>query len=319
MSRLRRYYYDNKNQIWKNILIVVSIFLVIQIVNYMIKNQYNSNNNLDANIEENKGGTNTVNNENIIVKEESLIDNKSTNKQTIKNNSKIIQEFFDFCFEGKMENAYNLLSNDCKEESYKSLGEFEKKYIENNFASKKDKVVNIENWTGNIYKTSITDDIMATGNIDNKSIQDYITVVTQNGEKKININSFIGKEEINKTVTKDNINITILSRKIYMEYEEYEIRVDNNTDNTILLDTKKSTKTMYLLDKNNIKYYSRSHEVLDGLLKINSGFSTQLEVKYTSAYSITTKIKSLVFEDVIMDYKEFLNGNIKGEKITIDF
>lgn len=316
MSRLRRYYYDNKNQIWKNILIVVSIFIVIQIVNYMIKNKY-SNNEQKNTVVSNKD-TNSIINENIIVNDKSLIETSSTKQEVIKSNAKIIEQFFNYCFQNEIENAYNLLSNDCKEERYKSLSEFKARYIRTNFSVKSEKVVNIENWTGNIYKISIVDDIMATGNINSKSIQDYVTVITEDGENKLNINSFIGKEEINKTIDKNEVKFTIKSKKIYMDYEEYEIRVDNNTENTILLDTKESTKTMYIVDENNIKYYSQSHEVLDGLLKVNSGFSTQLEIKYSRSYSTTRKVKELVFSNMIFDYNEYLNGNVKDETITIN-
>ena len=75
---------------------------------------------------------------------------------------------------------------------------------------------------------------------------------------------------------------------------------------------------MYIVDENNVKYYSQSHNVLDGQLKVNSGFSTQLEIKYSRTHSSTRKVTSLVFSNVILNYKEYLNGKVEDEKIIVD-
>ena len=44
---------------------------------------------------------------------------------------------------------------------------------------------------------------------ENKNL-DYITIVEKDNGKKLNINSFIGKEEINKDSKNDNINVTVI-------------------------------------------------------------------------------------------------------------
>lgn len=319
MSKIRKFYYDNKNQIWKNILIIVSILFVIQIINYRLKISRNQeiNNTVNNNVINNN--TNSNENNSINIKQESLIDSNNVNKQTIQEEAKIIKEFFNYCMNGQKEEAYNLLSKDCKEELYKDLSKFEQNYINNILFVSKQNVVNIENWASNLYRVTIKEDIMATGNLNSQTIQDYITVVSEDGQNKININSFIGKEKINKTVTQDGIDITIATRKIFMDYEEYEIKIDNNTENTILLDSKQNTKSIYLVDENNVKYYSKSHELLDGLLKVKDGFSNQITVKFTKVYSSTRTVKSLVFSDVILNYNEYLNGNRNAKTITINF
>ena len=315
MSKLRKFYYDNKNQIWKNILIIVSILFVIQIINYRLKTK----NNQPTNTVVNNNNINTSSsNEEIIINKESLIDNSVGREDTIKEEAEIIKEFFNYCIGGQKQEAYDLLSNDCKEELYTDLSKFEEKYIKNVLSISTKNIVNIENWTSNIYKVTIKEDIMATGKLESSSIQDYITVVTENSEKKINVNSFIGKEDVNKSVAQDGIKITVAARKKYIDYEEYEIKIDNNTENTILLDTKQSTKSIYLVDENNMKYYSQSHELLEGLLKINDGFSNKITVKFSKVYSSTRKIKSLTFSDVIANYNEYLNGNKDAKIITIN-
>lgn len=319
MSKLRKFYYDNKNQIWKDILIIVSILFVIQIINYRLKITRNKETNNIVNNNVINNNTNISNGNNAItIKQESLIDSSNVKEETIKEEAKIIKNFFNYCIEGQKQEAYNLLSKDCKEELYIDLSKFEERYINNILFESTQNVINIENWLSNIYRVTITEDIMATGNLNNQSIQDYITVVNENGESKLNINSFIGKESINKAVTQDGINISIATRKIFMDYEEYEIKIDNNTENTILLDTKQSTKSIYLIDENNIKYYSQSHELLDGLLKVKDGFSSQITVRFTKVHSNKSCLKSLVFSDVRLNYNEYLNANKEAQTITIN-
>ena len=171
MSKIRKFYYDNKNQIWKNILIIVSILFVIQIINYRLKISRNKeiNNTVNNNVINNN--TNSNENNSINIKQESLIDSNNVNKQTIQEEAKIIKEFFNYCMNGQKEEAYNLLSKDCKEELYKDLSKFEQNYINNILFVSTQNVVDIENWASNLYRVTIKEDIMATGNLNSQTIQ----------------------------------------------------------------------------------------------------------------------------------------------------
>ena len=48
---------------------------------------------------------------------------------------------------------------------------------------------------------------------DDMSIQDYYTIVKENDEYKLNINNYIGKEEVNKTKKQNGVEIYIAERK----------------------------------------------------------------------------------------------------------
>lgn len=319
MSKLRKYYYDNKNHIWKIILIVAFFYIVIQILNYNIRKGNIGNNKISNNTVIENTNNNTAKENTIFTNNQSLVSGNYVEENIIEKEVQIIKQFFNYCNDNQSEKAYDLISDDCKKEFYKTLAEFEEKYLKNNFPKTVKKTTQIENWANNIYKISISDDIMSTGNLSGKSIQDYVTIVAQDGENKINLNSFIRKEEINKSIEQEEVKITVLNKKIYMEYEEYEIKVENNCENTILLDTMESTKSIYLLDNNNMKYYAQTHEILDKLLKVDSQLSTQMQIKFSKSYSTTRKIKSIVFSDIILNYNEYLNDKVEREKITVNF
>ena len=68
------------------------------------------------------------------------------------------------------------------------------------------------------------------------SYSDYITIVNKDGNKKLNINRYIGRKILNKSKDSDNIKTEVLYSDRYMDYEIYKIKITNNTDNTILLD-----------------------------------------------------------------------------------
>lgn len=144
-------------------------------------------------------------------------------------------------------------------------------------------------------------DFMATGELNGTTTQDYITVVYKNGENKLNVNNFIDKAEINKETVYQNLKISVLYKKQYFDYEEYEVKIENKTESQVILDTLNSTKTIYIQDENGINYYSRSHELFSGLLKINSGAMSKINIKFSKTYSTDRQTKALVFSDVIFN------------------
>ena len=96
----------------------------------------------------------------------------------------------------------------------------------------------MQNWTGWIYIVRYTEDILSTGKVtDNSTIQDYIKIVIEDGNEKLNINSYLGKKEINKEKEYQNIKIKVLDRRSYMDYEIYDFEVENNNDNKLILNS----------------------------------------------------------------------------------
>ena len=128
-----------------------------------------------------------------------------------------------------------------------------------------------------------------------------------NDEMKLNINSYIGKQEINKQSSEKNVNIKVLEKYQYMDYEIYSFEVTNNSDIMILLNNNNNADAMYLRDENKIQYPAYTHEISEAELKIASGETKRIRIKYYNKYSSSRKIKSIVFSKIILNYYAYIN------------
>lgn len=298
LRKLRILYYNNKTKIWLILGIVIFVYVVIRMFNAQIKkeNEEKINNN---------AGQNSQVTTYLPSSQTSVMTNSSTTKENVKKDTEIIKNFIDFCNNNNIEEAYNLLSQQCKDELYKNINEFYNKYYKNIFSEKRS--YDIENWASSkniTYKIKYLKDIMSSGTVNDEYIEEYITVVTENNEKKLNINQFIGKEELNLKRKTDNLNITVVNKYVYYDYEEYEIIFENNTDKNIILDTKENTESVYIEDTKDVKYTWFGNEVPNSYLNLNSGESKRLRLKFNEIYTGKKTDSTIYLTDVKIDGQE---------------
>lgn len=298
LRKLRILYHNNKTKIWLILGIIIFVYVIIRMFNAQIK-------------KENEEKINNGTNQNFQVttylpsSQTSVMTNSSTTKENVKKDTEIIKNFIDFCNDNNIEEAYNLLSQQCKDELYKNINDFYNKYYKNIFNEKRS--YNIENWASSkniTYKVKYLNDIMSSGTVNDEYIEEYITVVTENNEKKLNINQFIGKEELNLKRETDNLNITVVNKYVYYDYEEYEIIFENNTDKNIILDTKENTESVYIEDTKDVKYTWFGNEVPNSYLNLNSGESKRLRLKFNEIYTGKKTDSTIYLTDVNIDGQE---------------
>lgn len=298
LRKLRILYHNNKTKIWLILGIIIFVYVIIRMFNAQIK-------------KENEEKINNGTNQNFQVttylpsSQTSVMTNSSTTKENVKKDTEIIKNFIDFCNDNNIEEAYNLLSQQCKDELYKNINDFYNKYYKNIFNEKRS--YDIENWASSkniTYKVKYLNDIMSLGTVNDEYIEEYITVVTENNEKKLNVNQFIGKEELNLKRETDNLNITVVNKYVYYDYEEYEIIFENNTDKNIILDTKENTESVYIEDTKDIKYTWFGNEVPNSYLNLNSGESKRLRLKFNEIYTGKKTDSTIYLTDVNIDGQE---------------
>lgn len=298
LRKLRILYHNNKTKIWLILGIIIFVYVIIRMFNAQIK-------------KENEEKINNGTNQNFQVttylpsSQTSVMTNSSTPKENLKKDTEIIKNFIDFCNDNNIEEAYNLLSQQCKDELYKNINDFYNKYYKNMFNEKRS--YDIENWASSkniTYKVKYLNDIMSSGTVNDEYIEEYITVVTENNEKKLNVNQFIGKEELNLKRETDNLNITVVNKYVYYDYEEYEIIFENNTDKNIILDTKENTESVYIEDTKDIKYTWFGNEVPNSYLNLNSGESKRLRLKFNEIYTGKKTDSTIYLTDVNIDGQE---------------
>ena len=302
MYKLIRFYNQNRRKILMTILIIVFILGIIQLLNYFIKvNKKNEVNQKNTIIEKNNNNTELISNK-------SAITGESVSSTKLKSDTETINEFIKYCNEKNINSAYEMLSSECKEEMFPTIEDFNNIYYSKIFNGNK-KTHTIENWSGNIYQVRFAGDILSTGNLkDDETKQDYITTVRENGEKKLNINNYVGRNNLNKTTEDKDIKITVTRVDTYIDYEVYNLSIQNNSENDILLDTNDDTKSVYLLDSKNMKYYFYSNEVIQNRLLIKSQFTNNLQIKFISSYSSSRRINSLVFSKFVLDNDKYKNN-----------
>ena len=121
-------------------------------------------------------------------------------EENLKNATDTIYKFVDYCNKQEIEKAYNLITEECKQQMYPTLDAFKNAYYGDVFNGKQ-RTCTIENWVGDIYKVRMGEDILSTGKDTGYAKEDYITIKKVDNEYKLNINNYIGTTKIEKTTT----------------------------------------------------------------------------------------------------------------------
>lgn len=292
---LSNFYRKNKEKIAKfvkvfGILILIGIALAHSIGNNSNKNENNSEV--------------TVYNPT-----KTIISGDDVDKDTYKKEENLVKTFVEYCNNQQIQEAYSLLTDECKQKMYPSIETFKKNYYDVIFSQNRE--CNLQSWVTNgnynTYKVTFIEDIMATGDYDNvKKFEDYITIVTKNDEQKININSYIKSEEINKTTKTEELEINAKSVDVYMNSVRYYLELTNLTENDILLDTLKN-KSLRLVGTNDAEYALDDTNLFSSNLIIyKESKNKAIELKFTKQYGSEVKGKSIEFKKIITNYEEYL-------------
>ena len=293
-----RYYNQNRKNIWLVIIAIIILIIAIQVINNIIENQNVQTSNNTINEKEYENNLNI----NILISNESVEEDEKL----------IIDQFIRYCNAGKIQDAYNLLTQNCKNELFPTIEDFKKNYYNIYFLNTK--LYSKEHFVANTYKIKLYDDILSTGTVNTNTFEDYFTLEKQQDDTiKLNISNYIGNKKINIKNTDENLQIKIVKKDIYKEYEKYELEVTNLTYNTILIDSRENTKTMYLVGDNNVRYYSLSHEILKENLIIKPKATVKILVKYNKEYNSNRAVNQVVFSDIIPDYESYQNTQKKSE------
>lgn len=296
LNNLIRKYNRNRREIW--IVVVIIAFIIgfrYALTSYMKNDRIGSSNNATTYFTDNSQNDYPFLNDKIYENK-----NVSKNSQEISNT---IKTFIEYCNNRQVEEAYDMLSEDTKYNLYKSKTEFVKNYYITFFKTKK--IYNMQAWITSggyyTYKVEFEEDLLSTGGADSNKIEEYYTVVKENEKYKININRYIGNIEINKITEKNNVKITVLSKNIYLDNIEYKIKVENLSNNTIVLDTKNTRRTTALMDSNNFAYPAYMYKLLENDLTVYSGETKEINIQFNQQYNAKYYNTKIVFNNFNLD------------------
>lgn len=228
-------------------------------------------------------------------------------QETYKEEKLVIDKFIQYCNNKKFEEAYNLLTKDCKEVLFPNLDKFVKDYGETIFSTVKN--YNIQAWKGNIYRVKIMEDLLANGKTaENNFIEQYYSVY---GEK-LNISNYIATNKYNKMKEKANVNVAVEKIDYYIDDAIAKVKVTNNRDTSIMLNTRDYADNIYLLDDNNIKYISVLNEVFDEEFIIAPKQTKEISIKLSIPYTKIDNVISFNIDSMISNYEQYVQtGNFR--------
>ena len=301
-----RLYNQNRKIIWRAILIIASIIILIQLLNYWsgkkIENQMEAQKKL---VESNTINTNSTDNYNTnasMINNNAIISGGTINPKQSKGNIEIISKFIDYCNSGDISSAYGLLSKECKEAAFPTESDFKRSYYNNIFTEKKE--YSIEAWDlgrVDLYRVKLMEDILSTGNANSLSVEEYINVVDENNELKLNVGGFLYRKDIKRSKTINNVTFSIDYADIYKEYSIYKISVENKNDYDQIIDTQEDSKSIYITDGKGVNSYALSYENSkeDFIVKGNS--TNKFKIRFSNTFISSRDFYTLTFSDVIIN------------------
>lgn len=303
MHKLIRFFNHNRMKFFLIILVIIFIIFIIRLLNWEAKIELEQ----DAERVKQEYQNSLLSND-IYEKESETVINDDKVSETYKDDFlKLIDKFLSNCIKGEYAKAYELLSEECIEELYPSEKIFIQQYCDGKF--NENRTYSFQSWTNSreyIYQIKIFENPLITGKADSDYIQDYFSVVKEGSEYKLNINGFIGKKDFaNKIGEKNGVRIKVNSVSGYMNYEIYEITIQNNTDTKVMIDPRETTDKTFLIDENNAKHEAFLHENLEDDLIANPQSNKTLRIKFNNVYQNGKTVEKIVFSNIVFDYEKF--------------
>lgn len=292
IHKLFRKYNQNRKTIWVVIIFIAFFVILLQAVFALIRSNKAKEQQelLNAYYQsQNQSGNSTVNSGS----SENIIENTTQIPETITTSSsseEVINYFVNLCNQNKIEEAYNMISEDCKSVLFPTINDFKNNYYDKVFNGQKDVKIEKSMYEGEIYKVTYMSNLLANGGYQSENtLEDYIYIVEDSEEVKLSFNKFLYIEDINKTSTNRDVSIRVLKKKIFIDYEEYQIQVVNNSGDSIYITP--DEEKVYLLDENDIEYTSSIDELQNGLTLVEPGKSITFELTFYKNWRFRKKSK----------------------------
>ena len=317
MNKFIRIFNQNRFSILIGIIIVILILSIIQVLNNSAKqkeqerleNTVSSNDETkeekaDSGSTSKKSTSTSVSN----IGTESVISGSKIPSEYKSEFSKLIKNFINNCFDEKYDAAYDALTVECKQDMFPSKEIFIDKYCSGRFI--KGKKVEVQLWGtegGYVYQVRLLNDILSEGRgTSGTFMQDYYSVIQQNGDYKLNINGFIGTLQRNKSAEKGDLKITVNYSKIYTKYEIFNVTIANKSDKDIIIDTKELTDSTYVkIGEDRKKFEALLHEINDGNLVVSAKKKRTLDIKFSNVYNDGIMARTMVFSKIVKNKEEY--------------
>ena len=279
------------------ILIALVIWLIIFLINQYLKRLPKKNSMI-----------NTYNPDSPIID-----DGGSVPTRYRENINQTVEEYFNYCNSKNYEQAYNILTDQCKEYLYDNELSLFQEYVDSIFTQ--NKIYNLQNYSNidgiYVYDLIILDDIESTGTTEGyEPYKEKIALRKEGNEFKISNQGYIESKTYNKFAEDENLKVTIKSKDVSYRREGYNVTITNKTDKYLVLvdNTLNNEITLNLGDqKRGTVNYSNASLVL------NPGETRNEVFIFDKFYDDQKDPTEICIEDVrILDEYEETNEDTAG-------
>lgn len=122
----------------------------------------------------------------------------------------------------------------------------------------------------------------------------------------MNINRYILNEQVNVVNENDIVQIEVIDKDTYDDYEIYNVKATNKSDNTIMLNRYEDNDGIYVQYSNNKeKYGAFITEIYEQNLILDKNQTKYFSIKINKIYHGITNTRNLVFSDIINNKNVF--------------
>lgn len=298
-----RYFNQNRKRILVVVVVIIAVIALIQVLNFFSAKALEEKRNIISTNTTNQGSYKSPN----VLHTDSIISKEEISQADASENQTLIKNFIQACNDGKIDMAYSYLSDDCKKELFPTVNDFKSKYYDQIFTATKN--YNIENWitaeSTYTYRITYVNNLLASGTLSD-NIEDYITIVLENGQRKLNVFRYIMNVKINKSSENNIVKIEVLDKDVYDDYEIYNIKATNKSQNTIMINRSEDNNGIYVqyngLDN---KYSAFITDIYEQNLILQKNQEKYLSIKINKVYNGVTNLKEMVFSDIINNKENF--------------
>lgn len=250
---------------------------------------------------------------------ETIIKGQDVSKEQYEKDSNLVNTFLEYCNSKKVEEAYELLSDTCKNEAYPDIETFKINYYNTIFDIKRE--CNLQAWISTdeytIYKIRYSNSMLSTGTYQEGNVyQDYITLNRKEQEEKISIGNFVDSTECNIVTQTDELTIVVSTKREYISYVEYDLKVTNKTYNKILLNNLENTESIKLIATSGTKYGAYTSKLFLKDMLINSHETQKITIRFKKQFSSDNKSSKIMINGVIKDYDAYMENEDEYSDIT---
>lgn len=289
---IKRNKYKIQNLLTKLIIVAIVVLIATIILSAFRRNEQEENN-----IKESYIPTETV------------IKGSNISKEQYSYDINVVNKFLECCNNKNVEEAYNLLSDECKEELYPTIEYFKTNYYDIIFNIERQ--YNLQSWISTskytVYKIRYPNDMMSTGTYNEDNVyQDYITLNKKSDEEKVSIGNLVYAEDCNIVTKTNDFEVTVIKKKIYVSDEEYDIKIKNNTNKRILLDDMQTSGTINIISNSINRYSCHLNNIFLIDLIIEPGQTKEITLKFRKNLSSDNESRTIEFSNIVKDYNAYI-------------